>query len=1501
MSAEVGRLRSNIGDRTFFSANPDRTRIAQTLLDQTAQAGLATSTGEGSKLTPGARIEQLAFAVGPGTAEAGILLNRPDWARGLRATPLAGPFIDEFGHTIEFATVTPAPVTTIDCAGQTIGYFTGSVFVLPSPPPIPPQIAEFGSGTLWLRADLIDPAAPTDALAGLTISFGLLTAAFGVSLAGTTLSTPPGTLVAVLSQATSPSPGTLGDAAGAKFSAPAEISMTISPASVALVASGAASASVYGVDIAATAAGGSARYDATFETLALPLTLGATTQFVPTIVLSPLFAPRGSAAVASIAWALPLTRAPPAALAEAEGPGAALLSLTDGLSAVIADEPAPTELGGWRALIGTGVIVVFAQRSAPRAQQELMLWTEGEGGTAAIQSPAGSLVAFFASADGESVRFICAASLTTSVPVTADGAGLAFAAAPGIARLRLSPRGLELEAFVKPALPKPTRQFPFVIDNALLGCGWPQLIIIAALIEGDRVAIAGVDLAFPLLSLLPTLPDPYASSAEAPLSTGESLGVVSATVLALKGKVRVAFEFGALSFGASAGREASIEGGLELLDISTNADLAGVRLAFRGLENLTITGLATQAPEYGLSVVTVPHISWEPLIGAGYSVLTSLDDGPQTLMYVITQTAQQQGGGVVLVRAEPAPALDHIVKAAGDKSAQLHASFTLPFGLRGGVDTALTGAIPPDVVYVRPKFGSGALEGGRQVSMRAPGYPATRGISGWAQTTSDASTTNSIDPNDYGASVLGAASRGIAQFFLQNFGPPAPGQPGNSVVPVNRIDLSGYGASMFSHWHRNLIVSDPCDIGVDDVKFDVVLGRTNFEFIEARSWLFPWCIPVVRSITIFRTLSGVDVRTLSDWKATDDSHFEILPPDGFNSPLLGPIAQVVAVRNIVVLDVPEVQVGADLRFARARFDADIVIDPGLAISKGAVPNAPGRIAAFGLEGYIQTAGAPCKAGDANAVQRASLADVIALLRKYGAASGGVSCAGSVQGSGLQFAFSSVELAGAFGALVGALRGRPVLPADGAWSLARRVVPANAPEAIDPKTPVPLVRGGGSGTAWSIAEPADILRSAPLGQSNGPAIGYGVLQDTGAHKVYFEQPTLAPDTADVNFLQKPQLADAGALLGAAGVFPDIGSLIAAAEQSLQANASGLGYTSTGTLAAAFDRPLLAAGPVSILLRYRDTLGDGSAGAISSYQVTIKPTQPRYSITIGRVSLALVVDGLAGPDSPLLSVTGTLAASDGAAPGLQNVKLVYGDALSLVTNLLSGLESVSQFLPGQPKSGLSLTFNGTSLTVRDVLALPTIPLGIGQIEGVALNLGMTASLFPPGLDFSLSLSTPEEPFHWLVSPLSGNGAIGFGATDQQHSVLVQGGLGVGLGVDFGIASGSASVCIALRVDQDVPPFEVTALLTGNAEVDVLDGLASASISLTAGVGLAVDVPTPPLSADPSNWLAFAENVTVTVSADVGVGIHISVCWLVHVDVDETWRFQETISPGDVLSVL
>ena len=92
------------------------------------------------------------------------------------------------------------------------------------------------------------------------------------------------------------------------------------------------------------------------------------------------------------------------------------------------------------------------------------------------------------------------------------------------------------------------------------------------------------------------------------------------------------------------------------------------------------------------------------------------------------------------------------------------------------------------------------------------------------------------------------------------------------------------------------------------------------------------------------------------------------------------------------------------------------------------------------------------------------------------------------------------------------------------------------------------------------------------------------------------------------------------------------------------------------------------------------------------------------------------------------------------------------------------------------------------------------------------------------------------------------------------------------------------IALQINNEVSPFQIKAILTGQASVDVLDGLASASITLSAMLGLTPDkLPIPD---------------AITLYAGVMVGIHLSVCWLVSVDFDGSWSFSETFQKPGIL---
>ena len=118
---------------------------------------------------------------------------------------------------------------------------------------------------------------------------------------------------------------------------------------------------------------------------------------------------------------------------------------------------------------------------------------------------------------------------------------------------------------------------------------------------------------------------------------------------------------------------------------------------------------------------------------------------------------------------------------------------------------------------------------------------------------------------------------------------------------------------------------------------------------------------------------------------------------------------------------------------------------------------------------------------------------------------------------------------------------------------------------------------------------------------------------------------------------------------------------------------------------------------------------------------------------------------------------------------------------------------------------------------------------------------------------------------------------------------------LAIDLGIASGSASVVIAFQIDVNFPKVTLMVILTGTASVDVLDGLVSASVTLSAALGVSVDPLPPSVTFDPALPQFPPTSVTIdseniTLLAMVSVGIHVSVCWVASVDWDGSWKFSQ-----------
>jgi hypothetical protein len=126
-------------------------------------------------------------------------------------------------------------------------------------------------------------------------------------------------------------------------------------------------------------------------------------------------------------------------------------------------------------------------------------------------------------------------------------------------------------------------------------------------------------------------------------------------------------------------------------------------------------------------------------------------------------------------------------------------------------------------------------------------------------------------------------------------------------------------------------------------------------------------------------------------------------------------------------------------------------------------------------------------------------------------------------------------------------------------------------------------------------------------------------------------------------------------------------------------------------------------------------------------------------------------------------------------------------------------------------------------------------------------------------------------------------------------IHGSFGLGLAIDLGIAASSAAIALAMEISTADTPFAVRGIVSRRASVDVLRGLASATIMLAAGLGF---VPPPELFKPPfvpPQLLPPPSEIpalTLTVLASAAVGIHLTVCWVANVDWDAYWQFRQQI---------
>lgn len=1419
---------------------------------------------------------------------------------GMQVSETLGPFVDSFG-VAHWVDLIPLP-RKIPIVSSTRGVWAYIIARSVG--------THLAAGSLWIAARALGLTAVTNSFLGLSFSSGSAATAGNVNASGSGITIGAGgTLTLDLDLiAPTPKPGLPGlgaDAIQMSLSLPSQVKIEFTETGITFVAVGRSTATVYGTSFTLTRnqtkprllePGGGYTY------VLFPCDV-STAQFSFQSVLSTDIRPVGQSAIIAGGWAIPVTNATPQQLGAASSAGSVILQLESGLSLLFADLQAPASLASATLALAPGNISIVAVNGPRDIIERLTLWNSAPVPASLQPTPAqraseilatiprAGLVAANISAQAEVIVVQVRVRANVDRPLTSNGSRLGIAFSSALLAFGHVATKIVIVGMSVPDLSLGGSQAQAVIalENALLRIGPASSGGLYAQYSGTHL-VGSLEFIFDNVQVTPMLPDPYATGDVSTLPYSGSLSAL-VTWTSKPGAVLHFGPVGASTASASAqiappvGR---ITANATLLDLSSNADQFGISVAdaYATLGQATVDGMAIAVPQNVLEVYALPGISWEPVVDQGQNDWLdaySPNDGPPTMLNVNT---------VNLVRVEPAIALPAFAAQAG-ATADTIGTFTLPFGLMATLE--MTSSNPaqqrPSYSLIKANYARD-VAASRQLSIRAQGVinvgdPVLPGTT----TTGSPAVPPPSSSQVYGVLTLGNDLYGAGYFFDQEFSGRGSSQGSKPEIPVTRIDISGYGTSMFSDWKSLQLPTDVAalqQVGVTRVRFDVLLGRTAYELVQIASIILPWCIRITRTVIFDRYDNGLVVRHDSGWKAVGNGEFELFSPD---QKVLGPVEFLENIHNIDVgQGQPIASPDAKFAFGLATFDADIMMGPSVtAIVNG---NMTRLVPGTQIQGYLQlTVGPVAGAEEILMTMQQSLpggvSGSLGCMLNIGSAPTTNAPKFTLNVSSLTAKTTSANITGkSYPALALGLYGTPRLPRDGSWSITRRAQNDAAPAAVDPTFPIPLIFGSNNDGKyqWRLLDPIDAL------SANTPSATFGLLQGTGTSKTLFENPVVGTSGQSLLLdpnrgVPPPRLADIGSLLGASAIFPNLANVLqipTAASDSLQLIQDGFQKTFTWKLSKnndgqtpLADQTLLDLGVVSMVLQYQNTSTSQLAAATFTVDAAPPAGQPRWSLELDNLATAVFVAGF-GNDA-LLTIHGSFKASEQEKAGFTNINIDYGSAVSLITNILSGIKDLVTAIGGSVN--LDVGFSDNKLTVRDGFALPTLPLGLGELEHISINLGLAIEI-PSSADFTVELASKDDPFTWIVDPLTGNGAIVLGTSGGDMGVFVEAGIGLALGISVAVASGSASIVLDFSVQIQPPEIQLSVALTGNANVDVLDGVASASLTLTASITVTLNEPSCP-SQPSANF-----------QGAVGVGIHISIAWVVSVDFDGDWSFSQCV---------
>lgn len=1112
-------------------------------------------------------------------------------------------------------------------------------------------------------------------------------------------------------------------------------------------------------------------------------------------------------------------------------------------------------------------------------------------------------------------------------PVSADGIRLG-PQMPGVLFLYETSAGafVLVDAAALATYPPPA-PIAFALRNALLTTTPSQkLLVLGKLGAANSIDEGALLIAFALYSLLPTAPDPYAAnfyplpqqtasfagiSSVAPAPNISSLPVIDASVIWLAPpSPALTFVMSSLQGlqeqisilqptpdpAASSQDPVAIQNqqnqaalramfdealgtgpeALLILDVSSNADQLGVGV---GVARRFIPDAATTTSLFSIAnldlvtegvnvrTFTAPQIQWEPVInipnpdGPFPSPVAFWDDGGPTLMGSTT---------VALVPIAPIPVINEILSSyhAGNPAAVL---FTLPFGMKAVATlpkASRIGPLPiprPGLAMLQPSFTTQNLESGRQISMTAA-RPLFELLGSAPPPTLPGATVqlrNLINPSQtpLDLSILGNS---VDPIFNGTFAPRPVGS--NPSVPVTRIDISGYGANMFSDW------VDPSanPPAVVQARFDVMNGRTAYEVVKVKSILYPWGAVVVRTVTIQRVDNAEVTRWDSGWVAATPGTFDLAGITVHP----GVVRGMYNIRNI--RDTSQVYTAAGgVQMTAVYFDADVQMDD---VTTGATNR---LVPTTGQFGFVQELpiGMPL-----TAVQ------LDALLVSQGPLGGPVDCVLNVGNSGQPMRVGRVEVgnapaSGGSPQFAAVARGSVVLPRQGSWSVLQRTDDVSEPQAIDPNLGVPLIRLGAASMSGVNTNPYRFAEAIDLWQPDSPSMDYCFVHTTSSSRILFPRPKIESGATSLTSTVTPLLADVYAMLDATGFFPRQSSCIPFPNNTYSLQIAGPGQFTLNVSPNPFTisqptRTMAGSAGMGVALEYTDENSNPTQIALA-----ISPTD--WSLSQSDVCVRMDLS----PFNGLVRIAGPSEASAANSPSFPTSRLVFGSVFSPVQALITFLESLG--LPNPLALSVSNATQKFKMQGNLQLKLPmtkpipiptdtpigklaiTLKVGFGNTAPSRDALLTSSSQWFLATSFNGSLQVPVLP------PIYAGGVIGFsmegdfpsGSTPSKETITLQAGVIVSVGGDLipGILSLSASVTYGYQlsiVTTSPQSIGLGLILILTASGSVLGGLVGISFTAEAIASLTLQ-PSPCQLTAAATFLASVD-VTLGWFLDITVSV-------------------------------